>query len=220
MRAVVPATVVAAALLAAPGSATPTCTFATDPRGDAGRPVVGDSAARGPNDDGVDLTELTLGSDRSQLAVAIRLAASTSPLDGADGDRRSFLVAFRARGARDAAYLEATVANGTWSYTFGAVRGYGTGQERHEPLGAATGRVDAARAEVRISVALTALARVAAVSPGTPLDDIRVTTSRHARNGAGPTGSESQLFLLAGDLLRPDRSYVAGSAPCAGSLRR
>jgi hypothetical protein len=197
-------------------AAKPVCNLVADAKGDAAYNNV-------PGADGDDIVSADVASDATTITGVLRTAALTSP-DPQAPFGRGYFVLFSAPGSADQLFVSArTYPQGT---TF--VYGYqgvdpNTGVNTSYTLGQATGVLDAAKSEVRISVPIKALVdgAKAKLAPGTKLSALTAQTYRIAGQGFVPSQSPAPgapRVPIGGVLLPFDdatgSSYVMSTPSC------
>ena len=204
LRTVLATSVVAAVALAGGASAAPAkavCNLISDPKGDAG---FLDTA---PNDRSLDIVSADVATDAKTLTGVLRVDAfsgvsPTSPLG------RGYYVMFNAPKAEFPIYLNVQITPDLTRYTWGTRQTLPSGSGRFVREGDATGVIDAAKNELRISVPLADVAAVSKLSAGTKLTALTAqTTSVLGTSASG--GLVATVDDAAGS-----KAYVAGTRSC------
>ncbi|MCU1590343.1 MAG: hypothetical protein JWP11_1599 [Frankiales bacterium] len=195
--------------------AKPVCNLVTDPKGDAG--VSGKAGA-----DGDDIVSADIASDGKSITGVVRTAALAA-VDPQAPLGRSYFVNFSAPGSADVLFLSArTYPTGT---TF--VFGYSgvdptSGVNTSYTLGQATGAVDTAKGEVRITAPISGFVTgaKAKLAPGAKLSGIGAQVYRIFGQGVVPsqTAPTGQRIPIGGlNLLFDDAvggPYLMGTPSC------
>ena len=218
------ATLLAASLLVAAGTvaataapaAKPVCNLVVDEKGDAVYNNV-------PGADGDDIVSADVASDAKTITAVLRTAA----LPASDPQAplgRGYFVLFTAPGSQDLLFLSArTYPQGT-QFVYGyQAADPNTGVNTSYTLGTATGVVDSAKAEVRMSAPIKAFVdgAKAKLAKGAKLSGLAAQTYRIAGQGIVPsqTPVPGGPRVPLGGLLMPfddaaGGSYVMGSKSC------
>jgi hypothetical protein len=182
----------------------PVCHLIADTSGDA--PIFGPT----PSDDSLDIVSGDIATNAKSLTGVVRvknLAAttSTSPYTG-----QTYYVQFSVPGFDNPMYVGYQVDKTAALFQYGDLETT-QGQGVYTPKGNATGVVDAAKNEIRISVALGDLASLASVKPGKKITGIQALTFQNVGvpNAAGGGGA-----LVGGDTAEATKPYVAGYPSC------
>jgi hypothetical protein len=192
------AVALAGGAVAAPAKAVPACNLVTDDKGDGTGFLLTDRDYL-PNNPNLDLVSGDIATNAKQITAVIRtdaltLSDSQSPTGRAYyanflvGDKTLFLAA-RLDGA------------GSALYTGGYISGTRTS------LGDATGVIDVAKKEVRITAPLSLFAPQAAIKPGTDINELNLLSQRFV--GAAGTGATPSADAATGG-----KSYKAGDKSC------
>jgi hypothetical protein len=190
----------------------PVCNLVTDPAGDAGiDPVPGDA-----NDD---VVSADIASDAKKITAVVRMAAMGQPDPAVLG--RSISLEFTARGSENTLFLAVrTYPTGT-KYLFGyTAADPNTGVTTRYTIGDATGSVDPAKKEVRITADNAAFAPSGTKLPkGLKLSALTASSDRIFGQGVVPSQEVGgQRAPLGGLTLRFDdatgKSYVVGTPSC------
>ncbi|HUR13003.1 MAG TPA: hypothetical protein VM097_00780 [Mycobacteriales bacterium] len=190
----------------------PVCNLLTDPQGDAGiDPVPGDA-----NDD---IVSADVASDGKKITAVLRMAAMAQPDPAVLG--RSLGLEFSARGSENTLFLAArTYPTGT-KYLFGyTALDESTGVNTRYTIGEATGSVDPAKKEVRITAANAAFAPSGTKLPkGIKLSALTASADRIFGQGVVPSQEVGgERVPLGGLTLQFDeatgKSYVVGTPSC------
>jgi hypothetical protein len=180
----------------------PSCNLLTDDKGDAHFLV---SAA--PNDPNLDIVSADVASDAKTFTAVLRLA-SFAGVDPQSPLGRGYYVQFEPPKADFPVYFNMeTTPDGT-RYTWGDTETLATGNGSYKKQGDATGVVDAAKGEIRISVPLADLASFVKIRPGAKIANL--TASATAVLGTSVTGG----LVATVDDGASAASYVAGSPSC------
>ena len=191
-------------LLAAGGALAapkPVCNLLTDPEGDAM------FLGAAPNDRSLDLRSADVAADAKTLTGVLRLDAfsavsPTSPLG------RGYYILFNAPGAKAPLYLNVQITPDVTRYTWGTRETLPSGSGRYVRQGDATGAIDAAKNELRISVPLSAIGAVTKIKNGTKLSAI--TANSTSVLGTSATGG----LVATVDDAESSKSYVTGTPSC------
>jgi hypothetical protein len=194
----------------------PVCNLVQDAKGDSGVSPV-------PGSDGDDIVSADVASNATTITGVIRLAALTLP-DPQAPLGRSYSVLFTAPGSGDLLYVAArTYPQGTkYIYGYQAVDPNTTVNTNYT-LGDATGVVDTAKAEIRISVPVKSFVdgAKAKLAPGAKLVGLSASVDRIYGQGVVPSQSPAPgapRLPLGGVTLQFDSadggSYVMGTPSC------
>lgn len=179
----------------APGK--PPCNALVDPAADATGFVVTPGPV--PNDSNLDIVSGDLGADAKTITAVLRmtdLAASDS--NAPTG--RNYVILFTA-GDKELYLGAALDSSGAGTFSAGYVA------TRRTRLGDATGVVDTAKKEIRISAPLSVFADQAQLKPGMKLTDLNAYSQRFI--GASGTG-----LTPTSDVAEGGKPYVVASASC------
>lgn len=172
------------------------CALFSDPAGDARVTV---SAPGGPSEDALDFTYVNLASDGKKVTGVFGLTkAATAAATAPNGYQ--LLLNFTVRGFTNEVYLNATGARGGMAFNFG----------QNDPtlgldtLGAASGVVDTAYNEIRVTAKLTDL-KAAGINlkPGMKLSGFNAVSSR-----------DLVLVITFADRALGDKEYTVGAKSC------
>jgi hypothetical protein len=182
----------------------PVCHLIADASGDA--PIFGPT----PSDDSLDILSGDIATNAKTLTGVVRLknlaaATGTSPSTG-----QTYYVQFSVPGSDNPLYVAYQVDKTAGLFQYGDLETT-QGQGVYTPKGSATGIVDAAKNEIRISVGVGDLASLASVKPGKKISGIQALTFQNLGlpNAAGGGGA-----LVGGDTADATKSYVAGYPSC------
>lgn len=183
-RAVVVAVLVAAVgLPAAADAGQRSCRMIRDAEGDV-RPA--SSRFTAEQDAELDVLSADIGIDGSRLVVVIRVARLTEP-DPARTDGRSYGFQFSVK--ERVFGMVANLMTGGSEYDVYLMSGPRPGREggaqSGEPIGLATGVVDVASREIRMTAPVELFARYAALTPGSAVYNMSVDTGRSTGATAG-----------------------------------
>jgi hypothetical protein len=207
---------VGVASAATAGTAKPVCNLVKDAKGDAAYNNV-------PGADGDDIVSADVASDAKTITGVVRLAG-LSANDPQAPLGRNYSVLFTGPGSSDLLFMSArTYPQGT-KFVYGyQAKDPNTGVNTNYMLGDATGVVDTAKAEVRMSVPVKSFVTgaKAKLAPGAKLGSLSASVDRVAGQGFVP----SQVLVpgtprapLGGVLLPFDdasgTSYVMGTPSC------
>lgn len=204
---------VALAPIAAAAPRPVSCNLVTDARGDAV------NATGVPAGAGDDILSADVASNGTTLTGVVRVAGLSAPDPQAPAGRAYFLEFF-APGTTDLLFLAARTPLSGATFTYGYVSDNPvTGTKTTHALGTATGVLDTARGEVRISIPISGYAPTGAkLNRGGRLTDL---SSRVARMVTGlpsvdtPTGHRVPLGTHVQYDEAYGRSYVLGARSCA-----
>jgi hypothetical protein len=216
-------TLIAASLLAlaaaghasaAPAKAKPVCNIISDPAGDAG-------VSPAPGADGDDIVSADVASDGTTLTGVIRTAA-LADVDPQAPMGRSYFVEFSVKGSADLLFVSArTYPTGTkFVYGYSGVDP-NTGVNTSYTLGEATGVIDVAKKEVRISAPVKGFVdgAKAKLANGTKLGALASRVYRQGGQGLVPSQQVGPARVPLGgfNLLFDDAvggTYVVGTPSC------
>jgi hypothetical protein len=184
------------AALAAPA---PVCNLVQDETGDT-------ASAPFPASNAIDIKSADIASDGTTLTAVLRVAKYTANETETVYGKR-YIVAFEGAGLKSM-YLTALDYPAGISYNFGEVTDSATGPS-YSSTGTAKGAIDAAKGEIKISVAASDLAAASfgKLQKGGVLKGINAVTFRRVGN---------QLF--AGDDASTSKKYTVGAASCVTSV--
>lgn len=209
----VAATVVATTISANAAPPKAVCNLIKDGKGDASYNNV-------PGDAGDDIVSADVASDGKVVTGVVRVAKLTVP-NPASPLGQAFFTKFNVKGSPEILFLSArTYPQGT-QYIYGyTAPDPNTGVNTSYTLGMATGVVDLAKNEVRISAPATAWKDAKAViKKGTNLSSLLADTWRLAGQGVVPSQQVGPVRVPLGGLLLPfdnatGKSYVVGTKSC------
>lgn len=188
----------ATAGLAGAAPAKPSCNLVQDPKGDGTGFVFTDEDYL-PNDPNLDLISGDIASNAKTITAVIRTDALAMS-DPAAPTGRAYYANFTVGGTE--LFLAVRLdASGNGTYNGGFIDG------RRQNLGAATGVVDVAKKEVRISAPLSLFASQAVIKPGTKIADLNLLAQRYI-GVAGPGATPSADAAVGGKV------YTAGGKSC------
>lgn len=204
LRTVLATSMVAAVALAGGAAAAPAkavCNLMSDPKGDASFLDVA------PNDRSLDIVSADVATDAKTLTGVVRVDAysaisPTSPLG------RGYYVLFNAPKAEFPIYLNVQITPDLTRYSWGTRQTLPSGSGRYVRSGDATGVIDAASNELRISVPLKDVAAVAKLTPGTKLTALTANTT--AVLGTSATGG----LVATIDDAAGTKPYIVGTKSC------
>lgn len=192
----------------------PVCNLVTDEAGDA------QYNGAVPGTDADDVVGGDIAGDAKTLTGVVRVG-DLPAADPTWPTGRAYFLDFSSPASAEALFLSARV------YPQGAQFVYGyrgvdptTGLNTSYTLGTATGVVDAAKKEVRISAPLSGFASKGGIKPGTSLSSLAATTWRIAGQGAVPSQEVGPVRVPVGGLLLPFddgaavKPYVVGTPSC------
>lgn len=177
----------------------PACNLVVDVKGD-GTGFVFTDASYLPNDANLDLISGDIASNAKTVTAVIRTDALTLS-DSSSPTGRAYYANFTV--GEVALHLSAAL-DGSGEATYSA----GFTETRRKSLGEATGVIDVAKKEIRISAPLSIFAEKAAIKPGTKITDLNLLAQRYVGNRSvgGVTPSA--------DAAEGGKTYVAGAPSC------
>ncbi len=186
---------------AAAAPAKPACNLVTDLKGDAS---FLDTA---PNDASLDIVSADVATDAKKLTAVLRVdrfasLSPTSPLG------RGYYVMFNAPKAEFPIYLNLQITPDVTRFTWGTRETLPSGSGRFVRKGTATGVVDAAKNELRVTVPLADFSAVTKITKGTKLSGLTAQTTSVL--GTSATGG----LVATVDDAAGNKPYVVGSASC------
>ena len=204
LRTVLATSLVAAVALAGGATAAPAkavCNLMSDPKGDAS------FLDTLPNDPSLDIVSADVATDAKTLTGVVRVdkfaaVSPTSPLG------RGYYVQFNAPKAEFPIYLNAEITPDRTAFEWGTLETLPSGSGRYTLQGQATGVIDAATNELRISVPLKDIAAVAKLTPGTKLTALTST----ATSLIGTSVSGGLVATI--DDAAGSKAYVVGTKSC------
>lgn len=184
--------------LAAPAAS---CNLMTDPKGDAS------FLDTVPNDASLDIVGADVATDAKTLTGVLRVDAfsavsPTSPLG------RGYYVLFNAPKAEFPIYVNVQITPDVTEYTWGTLETLPSGNGSYELKGTATGVVDAAKNELRVSVPLKDIAAVTKLSRGTKLSNLSASTT----SVIGTSASGGLVATI--DEASSSKPYFVGAPSC------
>ncbi len=192
--------VLAGGAAAAPGKAA-VCNLVTDDKGDAS---FLDTA---PNDASLDIVGADIASDAKNLTAVLRVdklstVSPTSPLG------RGYYVLFNAPKAEFPIFLNVQLTPDVTRFTWGTLETLASGNGSYARKGVATGVVDAAKNELRITVPVADIGAISKLKPGTKLSSLTATTTSVL--GTSATGG----LVATIDDAAGSKAYVVGAPSC------
>jgi hypothetical protein len=182
-------------------AAQPSCNLMLDDKGDA------KFAGNGPNDPNLDITSADVASDAKTVTTVLRLAsfATTDPQSPLG---RGYYVLFNAPGSDFPVYFNMQITPDLTRFAWGDLEKLATGNGSYVKKGDATGVIDTAKGEIRISVPVSEVKAVANVAPGSKL------TSINAAATAVLGTSKTPGLVSTVDSATSNSAYIAGSPSC------
>jgi hypothetical protein len=182
-------------------AAAPSCNLMVDGKGDA------QFRGAAPNDPNQDIVSGDIASDAKTVTAVLRLAsfAATDPQSPLG---RGYYVLFNAPGSDFPIYFNMQITPDLTRYTWGTSETLATGSGSYVKKGAATGVIDTAKGEIRISVPVADVNGVAKVNPGTKLTNIAAS----ATTVIGTSASGGLVSTV--DDATSTKPYIAGSPSC------
>jgi len=179
----------------------PSCNLMIDDKGDA------KFLGAVPNDANLDITSADVASDAKTVTAVLRVAsfAATDPQSPLG---RGYYVLFNAPGSDFPVYFNMQITPDLTRFAWGDREVLATGSGSYVRKGDATGVIDAAKGEIRISVPVADVKAVAKVTPGMKLTNI--SASATAVLGTSQTGG----LVSTVDSATSTKPYVAGSPSC------
>jgi hypothetical protein len=204
LRTVLATSMVAAVALAGGATAAPAkavCNLMTDPKGDAS------FLDTLPNDPSLDIVSADVATDAKTLTGVLRVdkysaVSPTSPLG------RGYYVMFNAPKSEFPIYLNVQVTPDLTRFAWGTRETLASGNGSYVRQGDATGVIDAATSELRISVPLSAVAAITKLSPGTKLTALTASTT----SVLGTSVSGGLVATI--DDAAGSKAYIAGTPSC------
>jgi hypothetical protein len=190
----------AGAAVAAPKVA-PSCNLMVDDKGDA------QFLGAAPNDPNLDIVSADIASDAKTVTAVLRLAAFAAP-DPQSPLGSGYYVLFSAAGSDFPIFFNMQTTPDVTSFRWGDLEKLATGNGSYVKKGDATGVVDTAKGEIRISVPVADIKGVAKVTPGSKLSN--VTAESTAVLGTSATGG----LVSTVDDAASTKAYIAGSPSC------
>jgi hypothetical protein len=195
-------------------AAKPVCNIIKDASGDA------EYNGAVPGDGNDDIVSADVASDGKKITAVLRLAALAQP-DPMAPLGQGFFVEFGAKGSDSNLFLSArTYPTGT-KYVFGySAPDPNTGINTSYTIGDATGSIDTAKKQVRITAVNSAFAPAGSkLTKGTKLLVPTATTYRIAGQGLVPSQSVAGTRVPIGGLLLPfddasGKTYTVGTLSC------
>lgn len=182
----------------------PVCNLIVDPSGDASlQPPL-------PSDDSLDIIGGDVASDAKNLTAVIRLKAAAASPQAELG--RHIEMTFDLAGAVAQVWIGYdSSAYGGQTFQYGLV-GQGTGGST-SPTGNATGVVDTAKNEIRMTVPLASMNALGKAKPGAKVSNIAITTAQIVGIAPNPSGAYANLPETVDDA-SATKNYVAGTPSC------
>lgn len=204
LRTVLATSLVAATALAGGATAAPAkavCNLMSDPKGDAS------FLDTLPNDPSLDIVSADVATDARTLTGVLRVDAfsavsPTSPLG------RGYYVLFNAPKAEFPIYLNVQITPDVTRYAWGTRETLASGNGSYVRKGEATGVIDAASSELRVSVPLKDVAAVAKLTPGTKLTALTASTTSLIGTSRTPS------LVATVDDAAGTKPYVVGTRSC------
>lgn len=182
-------------------AAQPSCNLMVDDKGDA------QFLGAVPNDPNLDITSADVASDAKTVTAVLRLAAfgATDPQSPLG---RGYYVLFNAPGSEFPIYFNMQITPDLTRFAWGDLEKLATGSGSYKKKGDATGVIDTAKGEIRISVPVSDVKAVGAVAPGSKLTNISAAAT--AVLGTSATGG----LVSTVDDATSAKPYIAGSPSC------
>lgn len=203
LRTALATSLVAAVALAGGAAAAPkpVCNLMSDPKGDAS------FLDTLPNDRSLDIVSADVASDAKTLTGVLRVDAfsavsPTSPLG------RGYYVMFNAPKAEFPIYLNVQITPDVTRFAWGTRETLASGNGSYVRKGEATGVIDAAKNELRISVPLADVAAVTKLTPGTKLTALTASTT----SVIGTSASGGLVATV--DDAAGSKAYLVGTPSC------
>jgi hypothetical protein len=179
----------------------PSCNLLVDDKGDA------QFLGAVPNDANLDITSADVASDAKTITAVLRLAAYAdtdpqSPLG------RGYYVLFNAPGLDFPIYFNMQITPDLTRFAWGDRETLATGNGSYVKKGDATGVIDAAKGEIRISVPVSDVKGIAKVAPGAKLSSL--TANATAVLGTSATGG----LVSTVDDAASSKTYTMGTPSC------
>lgn len=179
----------------------PVCNLMSDPKGDAS------FLDTLPNDRSLDIVSADVASDAKTLTGVLRVDAfsavsPTSPLG------RGYYVMFNAPKAEFPIYLNVQITPDVTRFAWGTRETLASGNGSYVRKGEATGVIDAAKNELRISVPLADVAAVTKLTPGTKLTALTASTT----SVIGTSASGGLVATV--DDAAGSKAYLVGTPSC------
>lgn len=179
----------------------PVCNLLVDDKADA------EFLGLAPNDPNVDITSADIASDAKTITAVLRLA-SFSETDVQAPLGRGYYVQFTAPGSEFPIYFNFQITPDLKRFAWGTQEVLATGNGSYVKQGDATGVLDAAKGEIRISVPVSAVGAVASVKPGVKLTNLEASST--VVLGTSATGG----LVSTVDDATGSKAYVAGYPSC------
>ena len=180
-------------------AAKPSCNLVTDPKGDGTGFVFTDEDYL-PNDPQLDLVSGDIATAGKTITAVIRLD-ELALSDPSSPTGRAYYANFA---VGDAQLFLSAALDGAGAATYSG----GFTETRRTSLGEATGVVDVAKKEVRISAPVSLFAEKAKIANGVKILDLNLLAQRYIGNRSAGGATPSADEAVGG------RTYVAGSASC------
>ncbi len=187
-------------LTAASAAPKPACNLVTDDKGDASLLVA-------PNDASLDIISADVGTNAKKLTAVLRLdkftaVSPSSPLG------RGYYVLFSTPKAEFPIYLNVQITPDLTRFAWGTLETLPSGSGSYVRKGAATGTIDTAKNELRVTVPLAEMNVVAKLKPGVKLTDLKASTTSVL--GTSVTGG----LVATVDEAEGSNAYSVGAATC------
>lgn len=193
---------VAAAGIASAAPKAPSCNLLLDDKGDA------KFLGAAPNDPNLDIVSGDVASDAKTVTSVLRVAsfAATDPQAPLG---RGYYVLFTAPGSEFPIYFNMQITPDLTRFAWGTLETLASGSGRYVKKGGATGAIDEAKGEIRVSVPMAELKGVATkLQPGKTLTDLKASAT--VVLGTSVTGG----LVSTVDSAESTKPYVAGSPSC------
>jgi hypothetical protein len=188
------------AAVASPKAA-PSCNLMVDDKGDA------QFLGAAPNNPNQDIVSADIASDAKTVTAVLRLAsfAATDPQSPLG---RGYYVLFNAPGSDFPIYFNMQITPDLTRYAWGDREVLATGNGSYVKKGDATGVIDTAKGEIRISAPVADVNAVGKVKPGSKLTNINASATTVI--GTSATGG----LVSTVDDAASTKPYIAGSPSC------
>lgn len=160
-----------------------------------------------PNDANLDIVSADVASNAKTITAVLRLA-SFAETDPQAPLGRGYYLTFNAPGSEFPLYFNFQITPDLKRFTWGSQEVLATGNGSYVKKGDATGVLDAAKGEIRISAPVSAVSAIANVKPGAKLSSL--TASSTMVLGTSATGG----LVSTVDEAEGAKSYVAGYPSC------
>lgn len=182
------------------------CNLVVDPAGDDGGTL--------PHNDSLDVLSADIASDAKSVTAVIKVAKLTATDNNAPSGR-AWYFAFNVPGAATPIYLGATVTPTATNFAYGWVDG-----SINRSLGSATGKLDLAKNEIRVTAPIAAWGDRGAVKPKSKVTGLR-TTSYYFVGAIAPVPATPVTAanpgggsLQPGDEALSAKTYIAAAPSC------